>query len=63
MCAYIPTQAFRLWFKKVPFYSHPQGTETWASSAIGAVMAPLWKVQAMIAGGGGSGGETVKKTE
>ncbi|GAB5037793.1 chromosome partitioning protein [Nannochloropsis oceanica] len=39
-------QAFKLWAKKVPFYDHPEGTQTWASAAVGTLMAPLWKLQA-----------------
>jgi uncharacterized protein len=39
-------QALFLWAKKVPFYPHPDATETAVSRAIAAVMRPLWAVQA-----------------
>lgn len=47
----IHLQAFHLWMKKVPFYPHPQGTETWASNLVGVVMAPLWRVQEWMESG------------
>lgn len=60
---FIHVQAFKLWAKKVPFYPHPQGTETRASKAVATIMAPLWKLQEVLAkptaqvqnGGNGAG--------
>eukprot|EP00953_Heterococcus_sp_UTEX-ZZ885_P030462 16094-Heterococcus_DN1.PRE.1 len=39
-------QALFLWAKKVPFYPHPDATETAVSRAISAAMRPLWALQA-----------------
>lgn len=45
-------QALRLWLKKVPFYSHPDGTETAASRFVATLAAPLWKLQELSKRGG-----------
>eukprot|EP00903_Cladosiphon_okamuranus_P008379 g8057.t1 len=39
-------QAFRLWWKQVPFFPHPEGTETAASKLVGVIMTPLFNMQA-----------------
>mmetsp|Transcript_27812 Transcript_27812/g.36469 ORF Transcript_27812/g.36469 Transcript_27812/m.36469 type:complete len:362 (-) Transcript_27812:294-1379(-) len=38
-------EAFKLWMKEVPFYPHPEGSETAASKIIALFMAPLFKLQ------------------
>ncbi|CAN0158180.1 unnamed protein product [Pylaiella littoralis] len=39
-------QAFRLWWKQVPFFPHPEGAETAASRLVAVIMTPLFKAQA-----------------
>jgi len=43
-------EAIQLWRKKVPFYSHPEGTQTWASVIIGSLMAPFFFLRTMLGG-------------
>ncbi|CAM9248038.1 unnamed protein product [Ascophyllum nodosum] len=38
-------EAFRLWWKQVPYFPHPEGTETFASRLVGAMMTPLFNAQ------------------
>ncbi|CAM9871161.1 unnamed protein product [Ectocarpus sp. 12 AP-2014] len=38
-------QAFRLWWKQVPFFPHPEGAETAASRLVAVVMTPLFNAQ------------------
>jgi hypothetical protein len=42
---WIHYEAFRLFLKGVTFQPHPDGTETWASRAIGNAMRPLFALQ------------------
>mmetsp|Transcript_22375 Transcript_22375/g.35956 ORF Transcript_22375/g.35956 Transcript_22375/m.35956 type:complete len:313 (+) Transcript_22375:62-1000(+) len=39
-------EAIKLWQKKVPFHSHPEGVQTWASAIIGTAMMPFFYLRA-----------------
>ena len=57
---WIHVQAFWLFYKGVPYQPHPDGAETTASRLIGAVMTPLFQIQAWWSGDGGDETKTIE---
>ncbi|GAB5354781.1 hypothetical protein AAMO2058_000148800 [Amorphochlora amoebiformis] len=53
-------EAVRIWRKGVPFHPHPEGTQTWASVIIGAMMTPLFMLRSYFDSGEEVGNEKAK---